>query len=159
MLFRVVDGPQAGGMWMRRKERGSARSDSPSRDGYYEAFSAYIRFVLGFLLHSEDLLTYFRKPSSGSWVWPSVSTLEGDLFDLRRPEITKSMFCLGPARWNSSRSWGCTASKRIQEAQNLINTSTNLGVCFHFRRYGAGRPDTSSSRLYLTSKRSLVTNF
>lgn len=66
MLFRVVTGLQAGGMWTRRKERGSIRSDSPSRDEYYEAFSAYIHFVLRFLVTLRGPVDHFRKPSSGS---------------------------------------------------------------------------------------------
>jgi hypothetical protein len=61
MLFRVVAGLQAGGMWTRRKERGSARSDSPSRDEYYDAFSAYIHFVLGFLFTFRGPVDQFQK--------------------------------------------------------------------------------------------------
>lgn len=66
MLSRVVTGLQAGGTRTRRKERGSIRSDSPSGDEYYEAFSAYIHFILRFLVTLRGPIDHFRKPSSGS---------------------------------------------------------------------------------------------
>jgi hypothetical protein len=62
MLFRVVAEQQAGGMWMRRKERGSTRSDPSPRDEYYdEAFSAYMHFVLGFLFTFRGPVDQFQK--------------------------------------------------------------------------------------------------
>jgi hypothetical protein len=94
-----------------------------------------------FYLHSEDLLTNFRKPSSGSWVLPSVPTLEGDLFNLRHPEITKSIM-LRACQAEQQPIVGLHCLEENQEAQNLINTSTNLGVCFYFKRYKVKRPET-----------------